>query len=353
MIDTILADGVFPPVLLLFGEEDLLVEEEARRIYDAASVLDTTGMNCDVLDGEGMSLDAVLSIARSFPMMSERRVVWVRRADKLSATKGRKEADSMQQYLNVPLSSTFLLLTASLPSADGLSKALAKSPTTGKRKIAALKYPFNLLLANIPYVEYPRLREHQIGSWLSKRASMIGISLPHGTSELFIAKTGTSLRDLSMELNKLASYLGTRSEATVEDVQAVVGSSREYGVFELQRAIGRADLSQALTIATRMMEADRQEMLILSMLARYFTSLFRLIDLRGMTDRSEIARTAGMPPFALGDAFDALDRLGVQRIERALGIIRSAESTLKSSSADALTVLQLMITRILDSPSMR
>jgi len=351
MIGDILKSGNFPPILLLFGEEDLLVDEDAHRLFDRASALDTTGMNCDVLDGEGMTLDAVLSIARSFPMMSDRRVVWVRHAEKLSASKGRKDSDVMQQYLKDPSLTTFLMFTASIPTANGIGAAIAKSPATAKRKISALKYPFNLLLASSPYGEYPRLREQQIGAWLAKRATQIGIKLPPGTTELFVAKMGTSLRDLSMELEKLATYLGSRTEASVEDIQLIVGSSREFNVFELQKSIGRADVVRAMTIATRMMETDRQEMLIITMLTRYFTSLFRLIDLRSLTDRTEIARVAGMPPFALGDAFDALDRLGPDRVERALGILRSAESTLKSASKDTMTVLQTMIFQLLDSSS--
>ena len=79
MIDKILKSGAFPPVMLLFGEEDLLVQEEAQRLYNAASAQDATGMNCEIVDGDGMTLDAILGIARSFPMMSDRRVLWVRR----------------------------------------------------------------------------------------------------------------------------------------------------------------------------------------------------------------------------------------------------------------------------------
>ncbi len=353
MIAEILKSKQFPPVLLLFGEEDLLVEEDAQRLYNAASELDTTGMNCDVLDGEGLSLDAVLSIARSFPMMSERRVVWVRRADKLTATKGKKGADHLQQYLDAPPTSTFLLLTGTLAPAHGISAALKKSAATAKRKISALKYPFNVLLTHVLYGEYPRMREAQIGTWLRSRATQLGFTLPQEATQLIVAKSGTSLRDLSMELEKLATFLGPRKEATLEDVHATVGSSREFSVFELQDAVGNADTARAMTIMTKMMETDRQEMLIIAMLSKYLTSLFRLIDLRGNTDQFEIARTIGVPQFAIGKAFDALDKLGPSRIERGLGLLRSTEATLKSTSTDPITVLQLMLARMLDSSPAR
>lgn len=348
MIDAICTSGNFPAVMVLFGEEDLLVDEDAQRLYEAAAAGDATGMNCDVLDGEGMTLDAVIGLARSFPMMSERRVIWVRRADKLTASASRKGGNVMQHYLDAPSSSTFLLLTATLSSAAGLGAALTKNAATAKRKLSSLKYPFNVLLPNVPFVEYARMREGQLGTWITKRAAAMGLTLPQGAAELLVARTGVALRELTMELEKLRAFMGDRTEVTLDDVQAIVGSSREFNVFELQRAIGRADQVRAMTIVARMLSVDRQEMLILAMLSRYFISLYRMIDLRGLTDSGEIARRAKIPPFAVGDHFDALDRIGAARVERGLRALQTAEATLKSSSADPLAVLQRMIAEVFD-----
>lgn len=348
MIDKICSSGKFPPIMVLFGEEDLLVEEDAARLYEAACKGDATGMNCDVLDGEGMTLDAVLSLARSFPMMSDRRVIWVRRADKLTASKSRKGGDAMQNYLDAPSESTFLLLTATLASAAGLGAALTKNAATAKRKLSSLKYPFNVLLPDVPFVEYARMKEGQLGTWITKRAASMGLQLPQGATELLVAKTGVALRELTMEIEKLQAYMGDRTEVTLDDVQAIVGSSREFNVFELQRAIGRAEPARAMTIIARMLSVDRQEMLILAMLSRYFIALYRLIDLRGSTDSSEIARQAKIPPFAVGEHFDALDRIGAARVERGLRALQTAEATLKSTSADPLAVLQRMIADVFE-----
>jgi DNA polymerase III delta subunit len=103
-----------------------------------------------------------------------------------------------------------------------------------------------------------------------------------------------------------------------------------------------------MTIIARMLSVDRQEMLILAMLSRYFIALYRLIDLRGSTDSSEIARQAKIPPFAVGEHFDALDRIGAARVERGLRALQTAEATLKSSSADPLAVLQRMIADVFE-----
>ncbi len=353
MIDDLIKSGKYPPVLLLFGEEELLVDEAARRLFAAASADDVSGMNSDTLDGEGASLDSVLTIARSYPMMGERRVVWVRRFDKATGAKDKKGNDVMAAYLASPSTSTFLLLTAALPSLDGLQASMQKSAATSQRKIASQKPPIGALLKHALWHEFPRMREAQVRVWVRTRAKTIGMTIDDATIDFLLLRCGTQLRDLALELDKLLTYAGDRHDVTLDDVNAVVGAGKTYNIFELQRAIGRADVGSAYTILTRMMEAERQEMLIIAMLTRYFLSLYKLLDLRGVTDRGEVAKRAGIPLFAVGDHMEAIDRLGGARIERALLLLVQADASIKSSSADALTILQSALSQMLEPASAR
>lgn len=351
MIDAIVSSGVFPPVMLIFGEEDFLVESAARELYEAASKQDTSGMNCEVVDGDGMRLDQVLSIARSFPMMGDRRVVWVRNAEKLTASKETKGNDMMTSYLDDPTTTTFLLMTASLPKADGLSVAKKRSAVSAKRKISGTKYPFNVLLDKATWGEYPRMSDSQLSTWIVKAAKAEGVVLHNNVADFLVLRTGASVRELHQELDKLITYTIGKDEITEADVVSLAGSGRAYNVFELQRAIGAADLKTCIVIITKMLDADRQEMLILAMVSRYMLSLHRLIDCASMTGSNEIASTAGIPPFAIGEYFDALQRLGPHRIDASLGHLRNAEATLKSSSSNGLLILEQMITSMLADPT--
>lgn len=56
MIEEILTTLNFPPVLLLFGDDDYTLEQDAERLFQAASASDTGGMSTDVVDGDGMQL---------------------------------------------------------------------------------------------------------------------------------------------------------------------------------------------------------------------------------------------------------------------------------------------------------
>lgn len=346
MIEEILKSGIFPPAILLFGEEDFLVEHDAQRLYDVASGQDPTGMNCDVLDGEQTSLDAVLSVARSFPMMSDRRVVWVRRADKMSA-RDAKGSDAMTSYLSNPAETTVLLFTASLPAADGIGKVRQRADAL-KKKLSKVRYPFNALINGASWAEYPRLGETQVRSWILSHCRGLGVTLPAEAPDLLLARLGTGLRDIAMELEKVRTFIGERTEVRLDDIYAVAGSTREFNVFELQRAVGRRDAPNAMRILRAMLEAESQEIMILTMLTRYFTSLYALIDLRSLTDQAQIARQSGLQPFALTEAFQALDHLGPRRVENALHHLRHAERSLRSSS-DRQTTMEVLVASVIDA----
>lgn len=329
-----IAKGVFPPVLLMYGEEEFLIDQAAQQLFTAAASTDITGMNSDMLDGEDISLDALLSIARSYPMMSDRRVLWVKRFDKISVGREGKKGDHpLTAYVKAPLEQTFLLLTAIMPPIKNKSTA---------------KFPWNVLLQHASFIEYPRMREHQVSAWVRDTVRTQGRTIAQEAADYLVARVGTSLRDLNMEIQKVGIYLGERTDITIDDVNEIAGAGKAYTVFELQKAIGRRDVGAAMTICTRMMEAERVDMLIITMLTRYFTTLFRLCDVRGTTtDNGEIARTVGIPPYFVGEYLDVLNRYHPLQIEQALSALASADASIKSSSTDPLTILQSMLVRIM------
>lgn len=351
MIDEILKKGIFPSVLLLFGEEDLLVEEAAARLFAAASQRDPTGISSEIIDGEGISIDAILSIARSFPMMSDRRVLWVKHFDKVHTHRERKGADKLGEYLSDPMASTIMILTASIPSASGIQSAMKKDEAAAGKKISSMKYPVNVLLAKASWMEFPHMRESQVASWLTKRALARRLKITPTVAEFMIAQTGVSLRDLDMELSKLIEYVGNRDAVTEDDVLEVVGTGRQYNVFELQKSIGRRDAAEALRIMLKMLDTSRQELLIITMLTRYFFSLFKIVECRSLSSNTEIARIAGIPLFAVGEYLSAADHLGAAAIDRALFELRRAESHIKSSSTNPTVILQTMMVRMFEETS--
>lgn len=348
--DSIISNGNFPPVLMLFGEETMLVNEAARTLYAAAQASDEGGMSTEIIDGDTISLEAVLSLARSYPMMAERRTIWIRRFEKVAANKS-KVGDALAEYLSNPMPTTFLLLTASIPFADGIGAAMQKNAKQAQKKIATMKFPYNLLLAQAPWVEYQALTARELTSWIRTRALDKGLELTPHVVEYLLVRYGHSLYALDQEINKLVSYCHGRGSVSEVEMMRIAGGSRTYSVFDLQKAIGAGNIQRAMTILQSLLDESRQELVIVAMLVKYFLTLFKLSDAITLGDRNAIGSAVGIPPFAVADHIDALQRLGVRRVEQALMELRTTERLLKSTSADPGMLLETVLLTIMSDHS--
>jgi DNA polymerase-3 subunit delta len=318
--------GKFSPIYLFHGEEDFLIDEGVQQII--AKVLDegTKGFNLDVVYGSKAEAKDIVAHATSFPMMSARRVVVVKEFEKLATTDSAKEVISA--YINKPLESTILVLVS--PDPD-----FRKKPFTDLKKHAEL-------------VECKPLYDNQVPPWLAERIRQQGREANAEACRLIQAYVGNSLRSLQNEIDKLFVFIGDRKKVTVEDIAAVVGATKGYTIFELQNAIGRRDSKEAVKILERMLEAGQSPQMIIVMLTRFFTQLWKLSDARARRlSEQETAREIGVSPYFVKQFIEFRANFDVEQIERNFKSLLEADTVLKSTSRDPHLVLDLLIISLL------
>ena len=266
----------FAPIYLFHGEEDLMIDEGVELIIDTALDEGSRGFNLDVVYGSKVDVKDVVGHATSFPMMGKKRVVVVKEFEKLVGTDTEKEIFSA--YVNKPLESTILVLVSLEPD-------FRKKPFTDLKKRAEL-------------VECKPLYDDQVPAWIADRIRHQGREANVEVCRLIQAYVGNSLRSLQNELDKLYVFMGDRKKIALEDITAVVGATKGFTIFELQNAIGRKDPKDAIKILERMLEAGQSPQMIIVMLTRFFTQLWKLMDMRsGRLPESDIAREIGVSPY--------------------------------------------------------
>ena len=135
---------------------------------------------------------------------------------------------------------------------------------------------------------------------------------------------------------------------SADDITAVVGMSKELTVFELQKAIGGRDLKRASEIMERMLDAGGSVPYIIIMLTGYFSTLYRLHDLRRRNvPQEDLASEARVNPYFLREYLDAVGRVPVHEIERAFEILVEADEQSKTGSADPRQVMQFVLAQLL------
>jgi len=293
-----------------------------------SNVLDegTKGFNLDVVYGSKAEAKDVVGHASSFPMMGARRVVVVKEFEKLATTEVSKEV--VAAYINNPLESTILILISLEPD-------FRRKPFTDLKKHAEL-------------VECKPYYDNQVPGWIGDRIRHLGKDANVEACRLMQAYVGNSLRSLQNEIDKLFIFIGDRKQVTVEDIAAVVGATKGYTIFELQNAIGRKDSKDAVKILERMLEGGQSPQMIIVMLTRFFTQLWKLSDVRARRlSEQEISREIGVPYYFVKQYVEFRSHFDGDQIERNFKLLLEADTVLKSTSRDPHIVLDLLIVTLI------
>lgn len=320
-----LARGAPPaPVYLLHGNEPLLLDRAEAIITRAASGGEEGAVDRQVLDAEETDARAIVLAASAFPMLGGRRLVVVRNAEKLSA------ADPLVAYLDDPSPTTTLVLAT--PKAD-FRQSL-----------------FQALRARAVVVECRTPWEDRIGGWIESEAAAAGRSIDAEGVELLRLSAGSTLAELSKELEKLFLYAGPRTALTAADVAAVTGTSRRHSVFDLQRAIGARDTRAALAVALSMIEAGENMTRCVAQLGSWLEKLWLLPE-TGLPP-AEAASLLGVKPFFVREYLNARRNFPGDRLDECFLALRDADVALKSSGGTPAGIMTLLL-HALTRPSPR
>ena len=319
----------FAPIYLFHGAEDFMIDEGIQLIVDKTLDEGSKGFNLDVVYGSKVDAKDVIGHASSFPMMGKKRVVVVKEFEKLAGTDTEKEI--VAAYINKPLDSTILVLVSLEPD-------FRRKPFTDLKKRAEL-------------VECKPLYDNHVPAWIADRIRLQGREASAEACRLIQVYVGNSLRSLQNELDKLYVFMGDRKKIALEDIAAVVGATKGFTIFELQNAIGRKDPKEAIKILERMLEAGQSPQMIIVMLTRFLTQLWKLTDMRSRRlPDAEIAREIGVSPYFVKQIIEFRSNFDVQQIEENFKSLLEADTVLKSTSRDPRLVLDLLVLSLI-SPS--
>ncbi len=268
----------FAPVYFFFGEEDFLIDEIVDAVVAEGVDPATKGFNLDIIHGSETDGKDIVSIASSFPMMAERRVVVVKDFDRVA------NKELVEPYLEHPSPSTCLVLVAAKPDTR--------------------KKPYPLLKKNSVGGEFGRLYDNEIPAWIQRRVTHLRRTITPDAAQLLQAYVGNSLRDVSNQIDKLLIAVGSKPSIELEDVEAVVGVSKEFTIFELTKMVGEKNISRSLEIVERMLDSGESPQLIIVMLTRHFIIMAKVRELHAAgKSEFEIGEQSGSVRISSGNIF--------------------------------------------------
>lgn len=314
-----------PSLLCLFGEEGFFLDRTVKRLVDTVVSEDGRDFNYNVYGGKELRAEAVLDNARTLPVFAPQRLVLVKDAQNIPAA----ELEALLPYLKEPVPETVLVFVAD--KIDRRKKFFQEFKKRGK------------------LVEFKRLYDNQIPSFIKSRAREAAKTFTEDALALFCRRTGNNLQEIDGELNKLFVYIGERDLIDVADVREVVSDTRVDSVFELTNALGQRDKALAMLLLGRLLEDGAAPLGILAMMVRHFRQMWKVSELLGRgADRKDLARRVGINPYFLDGLIGQARQFDGAQYRQAFENFLAVDLALKSSGAHPAALLERLIWQIVE-----
>ncbi len=266
-------------VYLLYGDEFFLKEEAVAEIREAFLGEVSAGelsWSQTVLEGGTASLAEILDAARTLPMLSPRRVVLVKDAEKIREA----DADSLRNYLKSPSPTTCLVFI------------------TGAGKPDFRKAVFRALKEKGAAVEFRVLKEDSVEEWIRERARKRKAEIDPEALALLKAHLGSELFRIDQALVNVLEFLSPSRKITAQALGEVLGGATAGSVFELAENVGAGEEAEAMRLLREILADGEEPVRLLSLIARQVRILIlgKSLERKGHRGR-DLALALGVPPY--------------------------------------------------------
>lgn len=342
-------------IYLIFGEEDFLIDDHFGKINKFIYDYPNSNYDFELIDTDVTSLDRIADICSSYPMICDRKFVVIKNFEKLLTARASKKYESsfpLKKIIESPPDFLNLIITAKIDKIKDLKKLVKNKELTdtGLAKVKEAKYPFDYLIKNHYWIEFPKVYESEYTNWILNKVRDYNKSISQPAAQLLSLQVKSSLRDLDSEISKLVLYVKDKKEISEDDIFDLTGSTKEYNVFELQKSIANRNLNKSITILNKILSVDKQEMLIITILMKFFINMFKFFDLIKIAgDESILAKEMGLQKWQLQEYQSCSKKYKPTDIEFAIIELTECDFNLKSGNSDSLAILQNSLIKIIKS----
>ncbi|MED5381112.1 MAG: DNA polymerase III subunit delta [Verrucomicrobiota bacterium] len=358
------------PLCLIFGDEDFLVRDRARSVYDGWCA-EAGGEDHEIIDGTARNaaeaLDALAKLneaVQTLPFFGGAKVVWLRDTNFLGDERMASSRDVTDRL-------------------NGLAKGWETFDWQGVRVLISSgkvdkRKTFFKIAKKIGAVEDLSVADKERGSRAAlivrQRLAELGKKITAHVADELVLLAGTNLQQLHSEADKLAAYVGERDEVTREDVHAIATRTKQAQAFALADVLGERNLPKLL----RVLDEELWEVKLdakkspIALLYGLISKVRTMIFLRELL-RLKWIRTGGgypqfksqleaipddrmpddrkfnpkaMHPYMLFNALGHARRYSEEELTRAMDILLRCNRQLVSSSTDDTLLLQQALVQI-------
>ncbi len=252
----------FQPLYLLEGNEPYHIDRVARYFESNTLAEAERAFNQLVFYGKDTDPKTLIDAACRYPMMAPFQLILLKEAQDM------KQLAELQPYIERPVPTTILVICHKYKKLDSRTKF-------GK-----------LLKQKAVHYESKKLYDNQLPDWISRYLKEKQLEIQPAAAALIAEYLGTELSKVSNELDKLVLNVPAGSTIGAQQVMDNIGISKNYNVFELQKALGQRDVLKANRIINYFIANPKKNplVMVIGLLYNYFSKVYMLQYLSNTPD---------------------------------------------------------------------
>ncbi len=308
------------PLTLVYGEDSYLRGAVAKRIESLCDAKQTEFVS---LYGDETTAQELFATLESFSFLHTQKFVLLHYFNKMSS---KSDKDKVLEYLAKGLPQGVILVL----TADKFDRR--------NKDCAALCKKYPAINCKKPY---------GVGDVI-KYLQSTKLQFTNDALQAFARSVELDYAQISKECEKLYLLFGSKKSIKQEDVKTYLLGFREHSVFELQNCLGERRCGKALEYLDQLMATGNVGVMVVGVLFRFFSSLYKVVALRGQHTDAEIASEylPEVHSFFRKDYLAYATKYSKREVLQIFGLLHNADCLLKSSPLPAKVVLRSTIVRI-------
>ncbi len=221
-------------VILIQGDNELMKDKFVDNLLSELVSDEYRDFDLETIEGEVGTAERILSGLNAIPFGSNKKVVLIKRANKLDNSEQAKLSSAIS---SIPSGSCLILLNPPAEIIDGKPKK--GSSITRELQNSIKKYG---------RIENFDFNKNDAAPTAAKLFEQYGKKIARPVLEQFIRGVGNNISIILSEVEKLVSYVGDADTITIQDIDAVTCIAPEEKIFKLIDAVCSGSTSTAIRL---------------------------------------------------------------------------------------------------------
>lgn len=301
----------YRPVYLFMGDEPYYIDELTNMLTETVLPEEERDFNQSILYGMETNVTAVITMARSYPMMSDHQLIVIKEAQNLS------KIEELEVYVKNPLKSTILVLNYKRGALDKRKKLYAEIDKNGA------------------IFESKKIPEYKIPAFITSYILSKGLSIDQKSAQMLSDYLGNDLSKLTNEIAKLLIAIPPgQMRITADLIEENIGISKDFNNFELLNAIINKNIFKVNQIADYFEKNPKNNPMIMTMsvLFNFFSNLMICYWAKNKTEQGLATELGLRNPYQAKDYVIALKNYNAFKCMEIIGLLRIYDA--KSKGVD-------------------